>query len=480
MLAVQAAICCVGAANAADDQPRASASPRIPAHAVAFYSFDPTAFEQKPGAASLLPTAVRIAESSGLIAREFFPIFDGLAAASVAGTVPHSLALLEFDGVFDEEAKNDFRITDLQLVLTLDTASSHRTYIQTLTQILDHYDGESKNDESQTIFQLTNGVSAGRFIKPEWERWQAIEWASLPDAFLVGIGAGALDAWIDANETATDHDAFAAHWSHAPASTDVSTPRRFITTFINFERLHLLMPEVLAQGRPRRMLETWKLDNARRWFFHGRRDGRFLLFDLTWEGRSDPRGEARHRSLSTSEWPDEMTLPEPPGELLAVFPMDFEATFARILQAYRSTLSPGKLEAFDERMRQYEHRHRTTFNRLWDSFKPFLIVSNYPKAPVRIPGASTLYFELAGKRTNARAAQNRMEALIDIFMDSPDPRRLGDSAVRFDRESRMYYLQLEKSGTLRLPSWGWAENRFLIGGWGPPVVTANREWLENQ
>ena len=228
------------------------------------------------------------------------------------------------------------------------------------------------------------------------------------------------------------------------------------------------------------MLVTWKLDNARNWFFHGRRKGGYLLFDLTWERRSDPNREVHHRVLTLDQFPkDELELPEPPGDFVAVIPMNFQAAFDRIMSAYRATLSPSKLDAFDARMKVYERNNHTTFRALWSSLKPYLVISNSPKPPIPVPGAATLYFELDGKNPNARAMQNRLESLLKIFMTSSNPKKLGESAVRYDRETQSYYLQLERADRLRIPSWGWVGNRFLVAGWGAPVVMQNRDRIES-
>ncbi len=110
-----------------------------PQDCVAFYRLDPSQFESAPAVASFLPLAIQLGGSTGLIDKADRPIFDALAAAAIAGAVPHSITLNNFDGNFDPTAKNNFRISQLQIVLTLETPANHRTYLQSLAQILSHY-----------------------------------------------------------------------------------------------------------------------------------------------------------------------------------------------------------------------------------------------------------------------------------------------------------------------------------------------------
>ncbi len=464
----------------------------IPEDAIAMYHLDPRAFEGSAEVAQFLPAAVNLGKSMGVIDSKFFPIVDGLSAASMAGAVPHSLCVLSLDAEYDETASRGFRIDELQAVLVLHTAADHRSYLSGLQTILNHYappksaDADEDHQSSQRLFTLPDGTSAGRYLPADRPIWQTIEWASTADAFIVGLGHGAIEKWVRNQAATTKNRIVALH--HAKLTNLDVDPRElnkvetqsFLSMWINFDRLHEVVPDIVAQGRPRRMLTTWQLDNARNWMWHGRRRGKYLLFDITWQRRSDQRDVVAHRSLTLGHWPGDLQLPEPTCDFVAVIPMDFAQVYERIIQAYRATMSPSKLPAYDELLLSHRRRHRTTYEHLWPAFKPYLILSNFPAPPVPVPGACTVYFELEGKRPNARIVQNRMDSILKTFLKSPTPQDMGDSAVRYDRKNRLYYLQLERSGMLRIPAWGWAENRYLIGGWGPPVVTTSREWLRTK
>ncbi len=457
----------------------------IPPDCIAYYRLDPRIFDNSTTAASLLPLMVQLGERTGLINDSFHPIFDALAAAGSAAAVPHTLCLLDFDGVYDDNAKNQFRVTQLQAVLILETPADHRSFIQTLAQILQHEQqraGRAGEDQAQSIIKLENGVSIGRFQPTDWEDRKVIEWASFNDSFVVGMGKNSIAQWLSRRSADGDTKHLQQHFTKINTThqnTNKNTiSKQFLTIFINFRKLHQNMPEVLAQGRSRRMLTTWYLDNARNWFFHGSKQGKYLLFDLSWERRNDPDRTIYSRSLSLDHWPsEELDLPEPPGDFLVVIPMQFENAYSRITNAYQATLSADKLIAFDMKMKSYHARHRLSYEALWSSFKPYLVVSHYPKPPLPIPGAVTLYFELDGKNPNAKTAQNRLASLLQSFMNTDDPKELGDSKVRYDKQTKSYFLQLENAGVLRIPSWGWVANHYLVAGWGAPVITVNRTWL---
>lgn len=457
-----------------------AAPPHIPPDAPAFYRFDPSRFDAKT--AAFLPLALRLAEQAGLVNEEFHPIFDAVLAASVAGAVPHTLCLLDLDAVHDEQAKNGFRITALQAVLVLESARGHRAFLSTLGTILSHYRGEGAapaegggedrgaDAPGQELFDLPGGRRAARFRRPQWAAWQTVEWASLSDSFIVGLGQGSLERWAAAQAAPAPHDRLALHRA-AGARRAAGPP--FIEIWIDLDALRKRMPEVLAQGRPRRMLATWQLDNARNWMFHGRWADEFLLADLTWQRRSDPVEMAASRALTLDRWPRELTLPRPEGTYCVVIPIDLAASFDRVLSAWRDTLREDELPAFDARVREYRVRRRATYDALWSAFVPYVVLSNDPPPAVPVPGATTVYFELKDAR-QAAATQRRLESLLEQFITSDDPQRLGESVVRREREGNYYWLQLEASGTLRVPSWGWA-GPYLIGGWGPSVIEHNRK-----
>lgn len=461
--------------------PAAAAPPRIPPDAVAFYRFDPSRFDSKT--AAMLPLALRLAEQAGLVSPDFHPLFDGILAASVAGAVPHTLCVLDLDAEFDVQAKNGFRLTQLQSVLVLESSRDHRGFLSTLGTILSHYQSEAPAGDGagqaasggQELFDLPTGSRAARFSQPNWSPWQIVEWASLPDSFVVGLGRGSLERWVNAQAAGAENPTLTLHRLTVQQQQRDAVEPSFLEIWINFERLHETMPDILAQGRPRRMLTTWRLDGARNWMFHGRWRGAFLVADLTWQRRRDRHDLVVSRSLTLDHWPDDLTLPRPAGEYCVVIPIDFAAAFDRVLGAYRDTLAADKLDEFDASVKQYRLRQRATYDALWSAFEPHVVLSNDPPPAVPVPGATTVYFELKDAR-QAAATQRRLESLLEQFMKSDDPQRLGESVVRHERTGNYYWLQLEKSGTLRVPSWGWV-GPYLVGGWGPSVVEHNRAKL---
>jgi len=283
--------------------------------------------------------------------------------------------------------------------------------------------------------------------------------------------------WLIAQAAAQDNPLLAVHRA-AARGRGADGEASFVEIWINFDHLHETMPDILAQGRPRRILTTWQLDNARNWMFHGRWADAFLVADLTWQRRSDPLDRVQKRSLTLDHWPRDLTLTKPDGKYCVVIPLDLAASFDRVMGAYRDTLRADKLPAFDARILDYRRRERATYDAMWSAFKPYVVLSNDPPPAVPVPGATTVYFELRDARL-AAATQRRLETLLAQFMASDDPQHLGESAVRHEKKGNYYWLQLEASGTIRVPSWGWV-GRYLIGGWGPSVVEFNRKKIERR
>src|SRR5690606_14089417 len=102
----------------------------------------------------------------GLVDPEFHPLFDGILAAGVVGTVPHSLVILDLDAEFDEQAERGYRILDLKAVLVLETAANHRTYLETLSTILSHYGLGDANQPA--LIALPDGSSGARYRAADW------------------------------------------------------------------------------------------------------------------------------------------------------------------------------------------------------------------------------------------------------------------------------------------------------------------------
>jgi len=444
----------------------------IPENAIAYYRLDPSKFEQSPFA--MLPFALQMAEHMGFVDPEFHPIFDGILSLSTVGTVPHTLCILAFDA----DISPAFKVTDLSALLILETAENHRSFLNTLTTVLDHYG--NIETRTQTQFML-NGTPAVRFTSDDWEDWQTVEWASFPDFFVVGLGHNSLKRWVDAQNSTQIKDQ-----THLTLHRDTVTTSRgqenplIAEVWLNLDQLHMVMPEVLAQGKARDLLTTWKLDNARSWMLHIRQASEFLLADITWQRRSELPQTIAHRTLTLDHWPKNLTLPKPPGDYVIVIPIDFAAAMDRIIDGYRDTLNPDRIKTFDQDLIAYQQKYDRIYRLLWKSLHPYLIVSNHPAPPVPIPGATSIYFELNERRPSIRRMKTRVDAILSSFMTGDNPETLGDSIVRYDQTNDLYYLQLEKSGTLRTPAWGWVKPRYLVGGWGPPVVLTNRKWLEEK
>ncbi|MBL1217551.1 MAG: hypothetical protein D8M59_08645 [Planctomycetes bacterium] len=492
-------------------QTRETARSESQATVLAWYRFDPSTFSSK--SSGMLPLMMRLAESQGLIKPQFQPIFDGLLAGGVMGAVPHSVTLLDLGVEPDDDRPGTYRLTTLQLVLVLETQKDHRSLLDSLRAILAHYEGADNTREPE-LFNASDGTRCARLQADGWPDWQAVEWASMSrqrKGFVVGIGLGSIDQWLMTQPMNSGGPAAARQHrtlAKAPPAPDIceqmglhseasGNRQPFLETWVNLDGLRLQVPEVMAHGLWRRMLVTWQLDNARDWMLHAARDGAYLTTDVTWRRRSDSVDEIMRRPVALAGWPRDLDLPKPPGDFVAVFPVDLEGMFDRVLSVYRATMSDERAVAFDRSIARYRARHRRVLGDLWQSAKPWLVISNYPAPPVAVPGAATLYFELA-EDVKPTLVHSRVQSLLRPYMkagsvgqqgrsngdadtqaESDPPDQLGQVIVRYDKGQELYWLQVEASGMLRVPSWGWSnDGRHLIAGWAPVVVTTNREWLE--
>lgn len=452
------------------------AQPRdVPDDVLVYYRLDTRSFDQQ--LSGIIPLLMQVAERSGFVDKGVHPLFDGLLAASVVGPVPHTLCLMDLD-LEAEPGTLKLNVTELAAVLVIESDREHRTYVQTLGTILQHYGREA--DRDQRPFVLSNGRDAIRYKASTWADWQTIEWASLDGSFIVGLGVNSIERWLSMQtDIATSDPAtlagVPAHRAEVARARGGRQGTPLLEAWVNLDQMRQRMPEILAQGRAREWLVAWQLDNARNWMFHTRRDDRFLVADITWQRRSQTKAVIAHRPLTRDAWPEELALPMPPGGYVIVADMEWQAAFQRVLDAYRATQTPERQVRFDEDLADHQRRFRSDYARLWPSLQPYLVMSNYPKPPVAVPGATTIYFEVQ-KRSSPRTVQRRIHNLLREFMEGDDPDRLGDAIVRFDRDQEMYWLQLEQTGLLQTPAWGWA-GRWLVGSWAPAPVLENRAWL---
>lgn len=452
-----------------------TAQPRdVPDDVLVYYRLDTRSFDQQ--LSGIVPLLLQMAERSGFVDKGFHPLFDGLLAASVVGPEPHTLCLMDLDLVA-EPGTTKLNVTELAAVLVIESDRDHRTYVQTLGTILQHYGREAKRD--QTPFVLSNGRDAVRYKASTWQDWQTLEWASLGDAFIVGLGKDPIEQWLSMQTRIERSNGtlagVPAHRTAVRRERGGDPGTSLLEAWVNLDRMRQRMPEILAQGRARDWLVAWQLDNARNWMFHASRKEKFLVADITWQRRSEPRSVVARREVTLDHWPEDLLLPVPPGGYVIVAPMQWEAAFQRVLDAYRATQTPARQIAFDEDLADHRRRYRADYARLWPTLQPYLIMSNHPKPPIAVPGATTIYFEVT-KRASPRTVQRRIHNLMRDFMEGETPEKLGDAIVRFDADQQMYWLQLEHTGLLQTPAWGWA-GRWLIGSWAPGPVLENRAWL---
>ena len=477
----------------------------VPDDCLAFYRYDPEIFDAAPS--SFLPFIIQTAQNHQIIDSEFMPLFDGINKECIEDGVPFTLCLMNIDAEYDAAHINGYQIKDIKAVLHLESERDHSNYLSILNTILSHYN-DAEVTVSQEKFALTgqyNGIINGMRFKAEgWEDWQTIEWVSLSNAgginggFIVGLGRGSVNQWLEIqlreisssanhNEQTTILEKHRRMISGQPAvlSDDKNNNNNndrsrgvpsFLEVFLNLDEARRQIPDFMAQGRLRQILVRWKLDNARNWMLHGGiTNGKYLALDITWQSRALNRNVVLRRTLTMDSWPGngDLNMPQPPGGFIAVFSVDFNALMEAALYGYLDTINSASKAALDfqRKIDIYHARKTKTFDSIWDSLQPYIILSGNPEPRTTEQRAPILYFELKddNKKVAPQLIEKRLEALIELFCDK--------EVIKQDKKQKLYWLQHDEAGLIKLPCWGWYD-RFLIGGWGAEVVMDNRKRLD--
>lgn len=461
----------------------ARAEPAAPKDALAWWRFDPTGF-----AAAGAPRAQREAILMGLRAAvssrvvgdsKAAAVLEGLLVASEVGAAPHTLCVLDFEAIRPPEGTG-IDIERMQIVLELRTMRDHVTYMRTIKAVLIDAPraalGEQAPPEGrQRIIDLPSGRKGGAYREPGWEDWREISWCSSEEGFTVGLGAGSLERWFAAKDIR--HVVREPRpWDEFQQAVDEARPEGgvFLEAYASVRALRAGFPEAFVTGRIARVLTRLGLIQARDVMIHGRRvrnaiEGAppMLAFDATWRIFGD---DGVHRlALSESEWPAaELNMPVPPGSYVIVAKTDWEERFELALDLMvagtQETDMPERIAARHAWLTHFGAETRT----LLGSLKPWLIVSDTPTPLLPIPGSSSFFAELR-EEASVDEAQRALGAMLSPFRDRVD----------FD-VTRMWTYKVDPGGFVRIPAWGFAVGeraRVLVGGWGPPVVAATREWV---
>ena len=476
-------ICLLIVAVSASIAPATHASSRIPSDAVAYWRLDTTKFagaRMDPAVLAqrrVLIAGLRAAVASGLIAEpRAAGALEAVLAASEVGARPHILCLIDLDADRPERGEG-IEPNVLRMVLELESAGDHTALLRTLRAILV---GDSKGDAdaaAQRALTLPGGVTGVAFRRAAWAPWREVQWASTERTFVIGLGAGSLERWFEAQkieirpDLAPDWDAHRGHVAESRPEGDV-----IFEAFLSLDRARAGFPWGFMRGRVRRVLETAGLSNARDVMFHARwiepppgaSHPPLIAADMTWRARSERPEIVRGVPISESAWPRRgVSMPPPPGTYAMVLRADWERWVMTALTLYPAASSSEDEPLRSAVMRDWTQRNLGTLSRLLSRAEPWLVVSDVPLPVTPMPGAATFFIELR-PGADAHEAGDLLRTLIGSHMG------------RVLVQDGVWSYNVDDRGVLRIPSWGFVgpkDKPIMVGGWGPPVVTENRARL---
>ncbi|MCK4874149.1 MAG: hypothetical protein KAS72_15610 [Phycisphaerales bacterium] len=465
---------------AAVASPAAAEHPwHVPREAIGCWAFDPSGFEPAASGPAVVGV-LRIAAESGLVGDEFLPLIHALIAAGHVGAAPHTLCLLNIEAQ-RTSPDDDLTIRKLAIVLELHTDRGHRAAMEALATILT---GAPQADGGrQERLDLPGGQQGVRYRAEGWDDWRVVEWCSRPGGFAVGLGQGSLNTWFASEVEAEAPSAVTTHRrvvSDARRAEGASADGgRFIEVYLDIDALRARVPSLFTQGLTPRLLNALNLGNSRSAMLHGRWCGRLLVLDSTFDSRRGPPGTVLRRPLTLSAYPDAaLELPMPEGSYVIVAQVQWTEAYRWIMGIAEGVTDDASLPAFQRKRVRYEREYNRRLMSVLGAFKPYVVISDVPPAPIAVPGATTVYFELKDD-TRITSADRHLKQLLAPFTSDEQAKSLRDVHVESTgtvRSDRIWHLQLDAGGLARFPAWGWAD-RWLVGSWGAAGVTHNRDLL---
>jgi len=462
--------------------PGAAGGTDAPPSAIAWWRLDPGRFragQADPAAAArreIVLAGFRAAVASGVVEDSAASkALEGLLAAGEVGSTRHTLCLLDFEAQRGPGGTGmDPQI--LQMVLELESPSNRPALLRTVRAILiGSGPGGAEAAGRQRIIKLPGGREGVAYSEADWPAWRQVAWASTEDAFVIGLGEGALEAWFAAPDPDVGtRPPWAAHReaaARARQSDDV-----FFEAYLGLDGLRRGFPEAFVEGRAERVLAATNLSNARDFMLHGRwaeppadrRHPPMIALDATWSARSRAPGAVEHRRLSESSWPEEeIAMAPPPGSYVIAMPAPWREWVDTALRIVPAATPEEKHVWRMVAVRQWRRAHGDNLRAFLDSLAPWLIVSDTPPPVLPMPGASTFFAEL-----RADASPDDAAALLHSLLSPFREQILRDQGV--------WSFRVDEGGLLRIPSWGFIEaepRAVMVGGWGPPVVIENRRRL---
>ena len=451
-----------------------------------YYRFDPSGF--RPPTAWLAPL-IHMLNAAGIVRSEDVPVADGILLSSHLGSLRHEVTMLEIQAFRHKPRKLIFQ--RLKMVLVLHAPGQFAQLRESLATMLAHYSGSNEIDQSE--IELPGDRFGLRYRADHWPPWLMFEWTADAQRFYFAIGEGTLEQWFASNQPMAEHADFTAHRRQVKALPQAP---RFFEMFADLERLREAVPSLFRVGRTTPILRLFELDKADQWMLHGRWSDTFLIFDVT----TLQKDGYSHRNLSLDHWPVETNVSPPNGRFHVVAPINWPEAVSRTIDTVRLVYKSPKRPRFDRSMKQYHQKTGIDLADFASTFQPYLLLSDYPKSWLAIPGTATVYMSMKDEvQAPAVHAQFRrlMEPLLsnqgedphgaavpDELIDHPPTltHHRDDLGVAHDSTTGLYWLDSPMRQLFKAPAWGWSNTRggdpgrILIGSYSPTAVLQNRQF----
>lgn len=456
---------------------RALAGAPVPADAMAWWRFDPTRF------ASTAPTPevraqreamlamVRSAVTGGAVGEgTALGAVRGLLAASEIGGRPHTLSVLDF-AAHRPPSGEGADVDRLEMALEIEADGGHERFLPTIRTILLPAKGENGMPPGrQRAFELPGGSRAVAYTEPGWEPWREVSWASTPGAFLVGLGEGSLAHWI-----APAADAREAPWIEHRAAIDAERApgEVFFEAYLGIARLRDAFPAAFASGRAHRILSRLNLLDADDLLLQARfveiGEGRPAMIAIDAAYKLPGDDNIHHLPLSADHWPDDLTIPPPPGSYVIAAPIDWPAFVGLGLDLWIAANVDAHIPEYAGALTAWRTEHQDDLDAFLGALLPWAIVSDYPTPMLPIPGAATVIVPL--NPDGGAEASRRFSRLLGPFADAIHTDRAGVSSYAVD-----------PVGLIRMPGWAVfsrGAHPAFIAAWSPTAVQGAQTWLED-
>lgn len=467
--------------------------PRVPAGALAWWRYDPTAFPAPPDAApgaerGLLLASLRAALASGSLGNRTGAMLGALLLVGLeAGDRPHTLALLELSASRPPSGTG-VDLHELRIALRVDSAERHTDMLRTVRAVaIDAFvppveeGGAAPDPGMQARFPLPQGRTGVAFRRADWEPWREISWCSEADAFTIGVGRGTLPAWFQPPPP----DAAPTPWEDFRHALDATRPTAPIVfeCFIDIDALRAHFPDAFLTGRTPRMLAALDLSGAAAILFQARAvpatlpDGRSLPLMAIDVAVLNQSGELEVRSLSHHQWPADVSpAVVPPGTTSAtVATVDWQAAFARVLAMHAATIPNRKLPRFQARADAWLAEHGRELDAALAEFAPALVIWTHPRIPAPVPGVGCISIRARDEVPAGRVSARLLRVLAPF-----------EPGVRADLPTKkattpVWSLRVDRTGMVRLPWWTLVPTGsgppVLVGSWSAASLETVRRWL---